>query len=60
MAIMLHSIRSTKVGPGLRVNAFLNRKLYDKGILIPDSDYSQIGLRPHSVLPELNDTLKVA
>ena len=60
LAIMLHCIRSTKTGTGLRVNAFLNRRRYDKGILIPDSEFNQISLHPHSVLPELNYTLKVA
>jgi len=60
LAIMLRCIRSTKTTPGLSVNAFLNRRGYDKGISIPDSEFNQIRLHPHDVLPELNYTLKVA
>jgi hypothetical protein len=57
---MLRCIRSTKTTPGLHVNAFLNRRRYDKGIRIPNSQFDEICLHPHDVLPELNYTLKVA
>lgn len=60
LAIMLRCIRSTKTTPGLSVNAFLNRRRYDKGVSIPNSEFSKICLHPHDVLPELNYTLKVA
>ncbi len=60
LAIMLRCIRSTKTTPGLRVNAFLNRRRYDKDIRISDSQFNEICLHPHDVLPELNYTLKVA
>jgi len=60
LAIMLRCIRSTKTTTGLSVNAFLNRRRYDKGIRISDSLFNEISLHPHDVLPELNYTLKVA
>lgn len=55
--IMLKYIRNTTTKKGLKVDAFLNRKKYKKGIKINDSEMNAINLKRYQFLPEWNYTI---
>ena len=55
--IMLNYIRKTTTQQGLKVDAVLNEKKYEKGIKVSDEQMSQINLIKHDSLPQWNYTL---
>lgn len=55
--IMLNYIRKTTTQEGLKVDAVLNEKKYEKGIKISDKQMSQINLIKHDSIPQWNYTL---
>ena len=55
--LMLNYIRSTTTRQGLKVDAILNEKQYEKGIKISDEQINQINLEKHDVLPQWNYTI---
>ncbi len=52
--IMLNYIRTTTTQNGLKVDAILNEKIYEKGIKINDSQMDEIKLKHHALLPKWN------
>jgi hypothetical protein len=55
--IMLNYIRTTTTHQGLKVDAMLNEKIYQKGIKISDSQMNEIKLKRYAFLPEWNYTI---
>ena len=55
--IMLNYIRNTTTKKGLRVNAILNDKIYERGIKINDSDMNDIRIKNNELLPQWNYTI---
>jgi len=55
--LMLDYIRGTTTVTGLEVNAFLNSKSYVKGLKVSNSQFNDIGLKRHEVLPSWNYTI---
>lgn len=55
--IMLNHVRNTTTQRGLKVDAILNEKVYDKGIKISDEQMREINLRKYERLPEWNYTI---
>lgn len=55
--IMLNYIRTTTTQHGLKVDAILNEKIYNKGIKINDSQMDEIKLKHHALLPDWNYTI---
>jgi hypothetical protein len=55
--IMLNLIRNTTTQSGLKVNAHLNKKKYEKGIKITDEQMKEIRIKRHEELPEWNYTI---
>lgn len=55
--LMLNYIRSTTTRQGLKVDAILNEKQYEKGIKISNEQINQINLEKHDVLPQWNYTI---
>lgn len=55
--IMLSLIAGTTTKTGLKVEAILNKREYQKGIKITDNQMKEINLIRHSVLPEWNYTI---
>ena len=55
--IMLNYIRNTTTRQGLKVEAILNEKEYEKGIKITDKQMDQINLKKYDVLPQWNYTI---
>lgn len=55
--IALECIRSTSTKKGLRVNAILNDKEYQKGIKVSDNQMKEINLVRHDELPQWNYSL---
>ena len=55
--LMLNYIRNTTTRQGLKVDAILNEKQYEKGIKISDEQINQINLKKHDVLPQWNYTI---
>lgn len=51
-------IRRTRTATGLRVQARLTRKQYEKGQTATDAQLTQIGLRRHATLPDWNYTIQ--
>lgn len=58
LEIMLNYIRTTTTATGLRVSAALTRRAYPKGVKVSDEEMAKLNLRPHSVLPKWNYTLR--
>jgi hypothetical protein len=56
-ATTLNYIRRTQTTTGLRVHAYLARKLYENGQRITDLDFGKITLRQHTTQPQWNYTL---
>jgi hypothetical protein len=54
---ILRYISSTKTKQGLRVNAFLNDKVYEKGIKISDQQMKEIKIEFYHTLPQWNYTI---
>jgi Rhodopirellula transposase DDE domain len=54
---VLNYIRRTQTAAGLRVQARLTRKRYEKGQTVSDLQLSQINLRRHPTLPDWNYTI---
>jgi hypothetical protein len=54
---VLKYIRRTRTAAGLRVQARLTRKRYEKGQTATDTQLSQIGLRRHATSPDWNYTI---
>ena len=57
LELMLDYIRGTTTATGLEVNAFLNPKSYVKGLRVSDSQFNEIAIRRHKVLPSWNYTI---
>lgn len=55
--IMLNFIRNTTTQSGLKVDAHLNKKNYEKGIKITDEQMKEIRIERHEELPEWNYTI---
>ncbi|MEE9402833.1 MAG: hypothetical protein V3V47_06510, partial [Desulfobacteria bacterium] len=55
--IMLNYIRSTTTRQGLKVDAILNEKKYERGIKITDKQMNQINLKKLDTLPQWNYTI---
>jgi len=55
--IMLNNIRKTTTRQGLKVDAILNEKKYERGIKITDKQMNQINLKKYDVLPQWNYTI---
>ena len=55
--IMLNCIRETTTRQGLKVDAILNEKKYERGIKITDKQMNQINLKKHDALPQWNYTI---
>lgn len=55
--IMLNYIRNTTTRKGLKVDAKLNRKKYEKGIKVDDCDMNDINLKRYKFLPQWNYTI---
>jgi hypothetical protein len=53
----LESIRSTTTRKGLKVDAVLNSKEYQKGIKVSDSQMKEINILRHDELPKWNYSL---
>ncbi len=56
--IMLNYIRNTTTCQGLKVDAILNEKEYEKGLNISEDQMNTINLRRHKHLPDWNYTIK--
>lgn len=56
--LMIDYIRGTTTKTGLKVNAFLNSKLYEKGIQISDAQFKEISIKCHETLPAWNYTIQ--
>ena len=54
---VLNYIRRTQTATGLRVQARLTCKVYEKGQTVSDAQMSQINLRRHTTLPDWNYTI---
>jgi hypothetical protein len=54
---VLNYIRRTRTATGLRVQARLTNKHYEKGQTVSDGQLSQINLRRHTTLPDWNYTI---
>ena len=54
---VLNYIRTTRTATGLRVQARLTCKHYEKGQTVSDAQMSQINLRRHTTLPDWNYTI---
>ena len=54
---ILKYIRRTRTATGLRVQARLNCKHYEKGQTVSDAQMDQIDLRRHTTLPDWNYTI---
>lgn len=55
--IMLNFIKNTKTSTGLRVNALLNEKVYQKNMKINDQQFGKINLKNHDQLGQWNYTI---
>ncbi len=55
--IMLNNIRKTTTRQGLKVDAILNEKKYERGIKITDKQMNQINLKKFDTLPQWNYTI---
>ncbi|MFQ5455804.1 MAG: hypothetical protein ACE5EA_06320 [Nitrospirota bacterium] len=55
--IMLNFIRNKTTQSGLKVDAHLNKKNYEKGIKITDEQMKEIKIKKHEELPEWNYTI---
>lgn len=55
--IILEHISETKTKQGLKVNAILNEKLYQKGIKISDEQMKEIKIEHYHTLPQWNYTI---
>jgi hypothetical protein len=55
--IMLNYIRNTTTRQGLKVDAILNKKEYEKGITIGEAQMKTINLKKHKQLPDWNYTI---
>jgi len=55
--IMLNHIRKTTTRQGLKVDAILNEKKYERGIKITDKQMNQINLEKFDALPQWNYTI---
>ncbi len=55
--IMLNCIRETTTRQGLKVDAILNEKKYERGIKITDKQMNQINLKKFDTLPQWNYTI---
>lgn len=55
--IMLNFIRHTKTKKGLKVQAILNDKIYEKGIKVSDEQFKRIHIEHHDILPNWNYTI---
>jgi len=55
--IILNQIRKTTTQQGLKVDAILNEKKYEKGIKISDDQMKEINLKKHDILPQWNYTI---
>ena len=56
--IMLDFIRKTKTVTGLKVQATLVEKYYEKGLKITDDQMASLALEKHDVCPNWNYTLR--
>jgi hypothetical protein len=56
--IMLNYIRNTTTRKGLKVDAILNDKKYEKGLNISEDQMNTINLKRHAHLPDWNYTIK--
>lgn len=55
--IMLNFMRNTTTKTGLKVDAILHEKIYQKGIKITDEQMKSINIKHHDVLPQWNYTI---
>jgi len=55
--IILNQIRKTTTQQGLKVDAILNEKKYEKGIKISNDQMKEINLKKHDILPQWNYTI---
>jgi len=51
---VLKFIRTTKTSAGLKIRAFLNKKQYNRGIKISDSQMKKIALKRYTLRPNWN------
>ena len=54
---MLNYIRTTKTSSGLKVNAYLVNKKYEKGQSVSDDQMAKLSIAQHETLPKWNYTL---
>lgn len=54
---VLKYIRTTKTKTGLKVNARIVKKVYEKGLAVPNELFGKINLQPHKTCPERNYSL---
>lgn len=54
---VLKYIRTTKTKTGLKVNARIVKKVYEKGMAVPNELFGKINLQPHKTCPERNYSL---
>jgi hypothetical protein len=55
--VMLACIRGTTTTAGLKVEAYLDQRIYRKGRKVTDRQLKQLALSPHAVCPRWNYTL---
>ena len=55
--IMLNLIRKTTTETGLKVNAILNKKQYEKGLKITNQQVESINVKKHNTLSFWNYTI---
>lgn len=54
---MLARIRGTVTSTGLKVRAALTRKIYQKGVSVPDDEMLALNLERHEICPDWNYTI---
>lgn len=55
---VLKFIRTTKTDTGLRVRAYLDKRVYQTGLVLSEEQKAQINVHPRRVLPKWNYTIE--
>jgi len=56
--LMLELIRQTETAQGLRVEATLVEKVYEKGVVVTDEEMAALALEKHATCPQWNYTIR--
>ncbi len=54
---MLNYLRGTATTTGLKVKAYLNEKIYEKGLKVTDAEMKALNLEHSKVCPQWNYTI---